>query len=331
MAYLSTLCWLCPAVGVMLAATHALRGIGDTRTPFYAMVVVNLVNLGLSWLFVFGPAPWGGMGVRGLALGTVLAWVVGMVVVLVFLLFRDGKAKDGDSVELSLRRCRLVPEWPMMKRILRVGAPQALEMLGMWAIHSITLRFVAGLAPDGTLGAHLIAIRVESMSFLPGLAIGTAGAALTGQYLGAQNPEKAAKAVRVCWRYAVLLMTLFGVLFLMWPEELVRVIVPGGGADVALLVSMAAPLVFLCGLNQPVLATALVLKSSLRGAGATRLVMTYSFSTMILFRGILVPVAVIYFGAGLFAIWVIMFVDVWVQAGIFSWVHFRGRWTETEV
>ena len=62
--------------------------------------------------------------------------------------------------------------------------------------------------------------------------------------------------------------------------------------DAKLLVGIAAPLVFLCGVNQPLLAPALVLKSSLRGAGATRLVMVYSFTTMILFRGIGVPVAV---------------------------------------
>ena len=264
-------------------------------------------------------------------MGTVLAWVLGMVVVLAFLTFRDGKAKDGDGVEVSLRGCRLTPEWPMMKRILRVGAPQAIEMFGMWLIHAVTLRFIAGLAAGGTLGAHMIVIRIESMSFLPGLAIGTAGAALTGQYLGAENPEKAAKAVRMCWRYAAVLMTLIGVVFLVWPEELVRLIVPGEGADAELLVGLAAPLVFLCGLNQPSLATALVLKSSLRGAGATRLVMIYAFTTMILFRAIMVPVAVTFFGVGLYGIWVIMFIDVALQAVIFSWIHFRGKWVETSV
>ena len=127
------------------------------------------------------------------------------------------------------------------------------------------------------------------------------------------------------------LMGVFGVLFLVWPDELVRLIVPGDGSDVALLVRMAAPLVFLCGVNQPILATALVLKSSLRGAGATRLVMTYSFTTMIIFRGVLVPVAVTSFGGGLYGIWVIMFVDVAVQALLFSIVHFRGKWVETKV
>jgi len=327
MDYLTTLCWICPVVGVLLAATHSLRAIGDTWTPFMAMITVNLVNLGLSSLFVFGPEPWGGMGVRGLALGTVLAWLVGMVVVLGFLFFRDGKGKDGD-VELSLRGCSLRPDWPMMKRIMRVGVPQSMEMFGMWMIHSVTLRFVAGLAGGGALGAHMIAIRVESMSFLPGLAIGTAGAALVGQYLGAGNPEQ---AVRTCWRYGAVFMSVIGVAFLVWPDALVRLIVPGEGADARLMVGLAGPLVLLCGVFQPVLATALVLKSTLRGAGATRLVMLYSFSSMLLFRGLVVPIAVSQFGVGLRGIWVIMFIDVTLQALLFARVHFRGRWVETRV
>jgi Na+-driven multidrug efflux pump len=45
----------------------------------------------------------------------------------------------------------------------------------------------------------------------------------------------------------------------------------------------------------------------------------------------MVPVAVKVFGVGIVGIWVIMFIDVWVQAAVFSWVHFRGRWLRTEV
>ena len=331
MDYLSTLVWMCPFLGVMLAATHALRAIGDTRTPFFAMLVVNVVNICLSWLFVFGPEPFGGMGVRGLALGTVLAWSVGMFLVL-GILMRERKCGDEeDGVELCLRHCSLRPDSTMMRRILRVGLPQGLEMLGMWAVNAVTLRAVASLSPDGTLGAHLIAIRVESMSFLPGLAIGTAAAALAGQYLGAQNPAMAIRAVRMCWRYAAIFMSVLGIAFLTVPELLVGFIVPGSGEDAALLIGMAAPLVFICGVNQPMLATTMILKHSLRGAGATKVVMRYAFVSMIFFRGIVVPVAVTFFDVGLRGVWIIMFMDVWLQAILFARIHFKGDWVHTKV
>lgn len=326
--YLGTLVWSAPALGVMLSATNALRATGDTRTPFFAMIVVNVVNLFFSWLFVFGPEEFGRMGVRGLALGSVMGWAAGGISLLCFLFFR--RLGQSDEVDLSLRNCRLVPERETMNRIIRVGIPQAMEMGGMWMIQAVMVSFISGLPQDGTLGAHMIAIRVESMSFLPGFAIGAAGAALVGQYLGANNPEMAMRAARLCWKYAAIFMGGIGILFLLYPRELIGLIVPEG-PDAELFKDLSGPLIFLCGLSQPLLATALVMKTTMRGAGATRLVMRYSFSSMFFYRVIVVPVAVSFFGLGLTGIWVIMFIDVGTQALLFGRLHFKGDWLLAKV
>jgi len=332
LAYLSILCLICPILGMMFAATNALRAIGDTRTPFFAMVVVNVVNVALSCLFVFGPEPIGGMGVSGLAWGSVLGWLAGLICLLVHLerMPGPGETKE-DGVSLSLQFSQLRPEWSTMKRILRVGTPQGMEMFGMWLINCVTLRFVAGLAIGGSISAHFIAIRVESMSFLPGFAIGTAGATLVGQYLGAGNPEKAAHAVRVCWKYAAVLMGIIGLGFLLWPGVLVRMILPETDPNASVVIGRAIPLIFLCGIVQPVLATCMIMKITLRGAGATKIVMKGSFASMIFFRAIMVPVGVHFFGFDLFGIWVLMFCDITVQAFVFVWVHFRGDWKSAVV
>ena len=327
-SYLRILVWSAPVLGVMLSATNALRGAGDTRTPFFAMVVVNIVNVFFSWIFVFGPAGLGGMGVAGLALGSVLGWVSGAMVVVFFLLIR--KDKNPDEPFLSLRGCSLKPERETMTRILKVGLPQGLEMGGMWAIQAVMVRFISGLSEEGTLGAHMIAIRVESMSFLPGFAIGSAGAALVGQYLGAGNPEMAMKAARLCWKFAAIFMGLLGILFLVFPHELVGLIVPDG-PDSEHFQKLAGPLVFLCGLSQPFLATALVMKTTMRGAGASKLVMRYSFSTMLFYRVLVIPLAVSFLGLGLTGIWIVMFVDVGTQALLFGRLHFKGDWLKVKV
>lgn len=328
MRYLGTLVWSAPALGVMLSVTNALRGTGDTRTPFFAMIVVNLVNVLSSWLFVFGPEQFGRMGVRGLALGSVLGWLAGALVLLLFLMLR--RVRESDEVDLSLRKCRVVPERETMARIVKVGVPQAVEMGGMWMIQAVMVGFISGLPQDGTLGAHMIAIRVESMSFLPGFAIGAAGAALVGQYLGAGHPEMAMKAARLCWKYAAIFMGLIGILFLLYPRELIGLIVPEG-PDADLFKDLSGPLIFLCGLSQPFLATALVMKTTMRGAGATRLVMRYSFTSMFFYRVIVVPIAVTFFGLGLTGIWIIMFVDIGTQALLFGRQHFKGDWLQAKV
>ncbi|MBK1834235.1 MATE family efflux transporter [Roseibacillus ishigakijimensis] len=322
-SYLGVLVWSSPFLGVMLSATNALRGAGDTKTPFFAMVLVNLVNIVTSWLFVFGPGAFGGHGVAGLALGSVLGWMVGALAMVLFLLLRI--EKDQEEAFLSLRGAVFRPDRAVLTRIVRVGIPQSLEMGGMWAIQAVMVGFISSLPQAGSFGAHMIAIRVESMSFLPGFAIGSAGAALVGQYLGAGNPEMAMKAARLCWKYAALFMGFLGILFLLYPRELVAFIVPDG-PDSLLFQNLAGPLVFLCGLAQPLLATALVLKTTMRGAGATKLVMRYSFTSMFFYRVLVVPLAVTQFGMGLTGIWVVMFLDTTTQALLFARVHFQGQW-----
>ncbi|MDA8967282.1 MATE family efflux transporter [Akkermansiaceae bacterium] len=329
MSYLSILCWTCPILGVLYTANNALRAIGNTRTPFLVMLAVNLINGGLSWLFVFGPEPFGGMGVRGLAWGSVLAWLAGAVIV-VMVLFRKEPA-ESEEIPLSLRGASWKPDRVMMKRIVRIGIPQGTEMFGMWAIHAMTLTFITRLPWEGVLGAHFIAIRVESMSFLPGFAIGTAGATLIGQYLGAKNPEMAMAALKRAWLYAVVFMSVIGVLFLAVPTALIQIILPASDEQAAGMIALATPLVFLCGLFQPALATSLVMKTCLRGAGATATVMKVSFSSMFIFRVLAIGIGASYFGLGLVGIWTLMFCDVTVQAIIFSVIALRGKWRETKI
>ena len=55
------------------------------------------------------------------------------------------------------------------------------------------------LLDDGALGAHGMVVQIESISFMPGFALGMAASTLAGQYLGAQSKLGAAHAVRVCW------------------------------------------------------------------------------------------------------------------------------------
>jgi putative MATE family efflux protein len=318
--YLRVLAFSGPFSGAMFAVNAALRGAGDTRTPFLAMVVVNVVNMGLSWTLVFGPAPWGGHGVAGIAAGTVGGWVAGLLTTVVLL----GRGRDAG---LHWARAALKPHWETMVRIVRVGAPQSLEIAGMWLIHAFGIRVIAGLRDAGALGAHILAIRVESMSFLPGFAIATAAATLTGQYLGAGSPVMAARAVRVCWALAGGLMSLMGAFFVLGRHQLVGWMAPGS----ALHLELAAPLLVVCALAQPFFATCIVLKTAMRGAGATGTVMRWSFASMLFYRvGVLWALST-YGTLSLTGVWIVLSIDLLTQALIFTWLHFRGQWLQARV
>ena len=84
---------------------------------------------------------------------------------------------------------------PMLRRIWRVSWPSMIEIIGMWSVHAVGIYFIGTMAA-GTMGAHAMVVRLESISFMPGFAIGMAASTLTGQYLGARDADMAKKAVR---------------------------------------------------------------------------------------------------------------------------------------
>lgn len=309
-----------PFSGVLFAVNAALRGSGDTRTPFLSMLVVNAVNAGFSVLLVFGPAPLGGHGIAGIAAGTVIGWAAGLATVLALVSF-------GKSTPLRWSADALRPHPDILWRITRVGLPQMLEIAGMWGIHSFGIRVIAGLPVVGALGAHILAIRVESMSFLPGFAVATAASALVGQYLGAGAPAMAVRAVRLCWIVAVTLMTMIGAGFVLGRYALIQWMAPGSGPHVAL----AVPLLVVCAVSQPFFATCIILKSSMRGAGATPLVMRWSFGCMVCFRVLLLGWLNHMGLLTLTGVWMVFATDLMVQAAIFVRLHFRGRWLQARV
>jgi putative MATE family efflux protein len=318
------------AVGVtfnalMMAGNAALRSAGDTRTPFLVMALTNAVNVGASVLFVFGPKPWGGYGVAGIAAGTVVAWGVGMLLSLGVL--ASGKAR------VRLRKRRLRPHAHTARRIVRVAWPSLVENSGMWIgnalVGTIVGLLIARSGQDGLMGAHIIAIRVESLSFLPGVALGIAAATLMGQYLGAGDAEMARRATHVCWGAAVVLMGAMGLLFIALPEPIAALLAPGEA--VASVREMAVPLLRIAGTIQVFFATYLVLSQALRGAGDTLgpMVITYS-STF----GVRLPAAYVLglvLDLGLTGVWIGLCGELIVRGGVYAWRFHRGAWRRIEV
>ena len=308
-----------PFSGFIFAGNACLRGAGDMRSTFVIMSVVNLTNIALSSPFTLGPAPIGGHGVAGLAAGTSLAWVIGAGVLARRLL--------ASRQELRLEWGHLRPERETLARIVRVSVPSAVEVLGMWCINAWLLRVVTALPQEAAPGAHMLALRAEGLSFLPGFAIGAASATLAGQYLGLGDRARAREAVGSAWIAGTLLMSGVGLLFLTIPGTLIALIVP----DSPLHVRLAAPLLRLAGWTQPLLATTLILKTTFRGTGDAKAVMRYSYGSMILFRLFGAWAAGTCLAGGLFWIWVCMAADVATQAVVFSRRFFKGEWLKVKV
>ena len=338
--YMHVGCWVAIFSGVVFAVNAALRGSGDTRTPFLIMLAVDGFNIIFSLILV----KICGMFIEGLALGMVAGMAVAASILVGILLRRtwcmrrelNGRDLDTYAAEreknyapaLFLQPSALKPDASVIYRILSIGLPQALEVGGIWLIQIFVLRIISSLG-DACVGAHNIAIRIESMSFLPGFAIGMAGATLVGQYLGTKSVRMALETVRRCVRYSVVFMGCMGVVFFLFPGFFAEIFASNSES----LMRETIPVVQIFLLAEPFYAAMLILKMCLRGAGDTRRVMMVSYGCMGFFRvgclmmwNYLWPETLTLAG-----IWILFTVDMAVEYLILNRLLSKLKWARRKV
>jgi putative MATE family efflux protein len=321
-AYLQILAVAAPCRALLFIGSACLRGAGDMRSPFNLMVAVNIANVIASVLLVYEWSPIGGHGLRGVAWGTSAAWMVGSVLMVGLLMRGVGPLK------LQGRHMRW--DGGMMRRLVKVGLPNLLENGGHWFGNLLVVKMVSELprlvGEANVLGSHIIAIRIESVCFLPGFAVGLAAATLSGQYLGAGDPRRAKQATWLSWLYAAGFSTLLGVIFIVMPEPITRLV-----TDQEPYVSVVPRLLFIVGFAQIGFSSYLVLAGAMRGAGDTKTTMKLLYVTTLAVRLPLVWLLAIHFEFGLVGAWVAMSIELMVRGGVFMARFIHGGWTRVKV
>ncbi len=299
----------------MFIGNAALRGAGDTRSPMLIMLVVNVVNIVVAYLFIYGPGPFPSLGVTGSALGAAAGRGTGGVLVTI-LLWR-GRAN------LKLHLAGLVPDATQVKRIFNIGLPAGAEMLMMRLGMTAYVTTVAALGTK-PYAAHQLALQGESLAFMPGFGFAVAATTLVGQGLGAKDPDRARADAYLAQRMAVILMSAMGVIFFFFAGPIIDIFI-----DDPEVVQLGIWPLRLVAFSQPALATMMVLAGGLRGAGDTRATLVITAAGLWLVR---LPLALLLTGPlGLVGAWIAMGVDLNLR-GLGMWLRFKsGRWAQIKV
>lgn len=307
-----------PIEAVTFVGAACLRGAGDTRTPMAVLGFVNIVNIAVSWLLAFTL----GWGVDGIAWGTVTGRFVGGVLML-YVLTRK-------RPELRLSRAALRPDFSLIARTLRIGVPAAVDGALMFGGHfafiNIVTRSGGAFDSDTLMAAHMIGIRIESLSYLPATAWGMAAATLMGQNLGAGSAQRARLCANEALRQTVILLSLNGLLYLTCAPWLYRILTSDAG-----VIACGVPALRALGLVQPALAVLIIYIWSLRGAGDTAFPMMFTFIGMVFLR---IPVAYlggVVLGGALLGAWCGMYADLVVRSGLITWRFRGGGWAKVRV
>ena len=318
--YLRLLSVSLPFTMLMFIGNSCLRGGGDTVTPAVLMVIVDLVNMLCSFALCRG---WFGlpvMGFNGIAIGTIIAYVIGGFAQAVVL------TRPGSVVRLHLHRMR--PHVETIRRLLRVGLPAGVEGLVTWFANFGVVAIINRMdATNVSSSAHMNTVRIESISFLSGMAFATAAATMVGTSLGRNDPSRAKKAAHLAMAAGGSAMGLMGLCFILFGRYPAQWLSP----DNAAIVHLTTSCLFITGFIQIAFAANLIFGGALRGAGDTMAAMVINLSTVVGLRFTGVIVVGLWLHWGLVAVWAVLVGELFIR-GCLIWARFeQGHWKTIKV
>lgn len=248
-AYLAVVAAALPAMLVVLAATGALRGEQDLRTPLLVTVAANAANIALNLEFVYGL----GWGIRGSALGTTAAtwasalWLAGIVA---------SRARRSGA--------RIRPRPAGVLTAARDGLPLFARTITLRAALLIPTVIAARLG-EAPLAAHQVATAVVTFIAYALDALAIAGQTLTGHALGSGDAPTARQLSRQMTRWGVRIGIVAGAALALFAPLVARAFSPDPHVQTALL-----PVLLVIAGIQPISGVVFVLDGILIGAGDGR-------------------------------------------------------------
>lgn len=245
---------------------HALSsffsGIGRTGPVMAASIIAMLVNCFLNYCFIFGHWGFAKMGIKGAALGTILASASAFI----FLLGVYGGKNNKDEFGVIHS---FVFDRRLLSQLLAFGYPAGMELsLNILAFSGIIFLFHSQGAVTAT--ALTIVFNWDMVSFVPLIGIEIGVTSLVGRYKGARDMAAATTAVRSGLTLGLLYSFAMLGIFILFPDGLVNFFRPDIASDVfSSAYPLAVSMIKLVAIYVMAEVMLIVFTGALRGAGDT--------------------------------------------------------------
>ncbi|WP_420481168.1 MATE family efflux transporter [Bacillus mycoides] len=179
-----------PVLFLYFAYTTFMRGTGDSKTPFYFLIVSTALNMILLPILIFG---WLGMpkfDVYGAAYASVISTIVTFVVMLIYLKKKNHPLQIDETVRKYLRM-----DWDLLKLLLRLGIPASINMILVSLSEIAVIAFVNRFGSDAT-AAYGVVNQVASYVQMPAVSLGITVSIFAAQSIGANQFNRLQKVIR---------------------------------------------------------------------------------------------------------------------------------------
>lgn len=284
-----------------------LRGLGDSKTPLYFLVISTLTNIVFDLLFVV-VFKW---GIAGAAWATVLSQAGAFVSLILYLNYQKH-----ELVKLTWRKL----EWDktIFLQSTRIGVPTGLQQtfvsLGMLAL----LRIVNDYGTV-TVAAYSVAGRIDGLASLPAMNFGAALSSYTGQNIGAKKIKRVKEGLVATLSMSTITAVVTSILVMVFRVQLMALF-----TNDQEVIAIGARYLLIVGGFYIMFSSMFVIGGVMRGAGDTLIPM---FITLFALWIIRIPIAwVLSHKIGVDGIWWAIPI-AWFIGMTFSYIYYRtGKW-----
>ncbi|MFD3158493.1 MATE family efflux transporter [Haloimpatiens sp. FM7330] len=235
-----------------------LRGYGNTKTPLFISAIINIVNLTLDYLLIFGIGFFPELGVKGAAIATLIAEITGFI-------FASSYMLKNSKIKIKFKYIKLLNKKRLLD-LIKLSIPSSMQE-GAFDICKLINTFMIMHIGSISFAANQITTSIESLSFMPGWGFAIAATTLVGHKIGEKNYKKAQEYAHTCAFLGTSIMLLCGIMFLIFPNFLISLFIQTTEKEVIKLGSLC---VMIASVEQPAMALSMIYGGALKGMGDTR-------------------------------------------------------------
>ena len=240
------------------------RGVKDTKTSLYVAGSINIVNLFLDYVLIFGNLGFPEWGITGAAVATVAGNFIGI-------LLQWSRLKKL-PFKISFFSCVSKKDiW----EIIRFAIPSGLQEANFSLSRLLGLTFILSLG-TAAFAANQIGIAIEAISTMPGWGVAIACTALVGHSIGENKPDKSQEYTLYSTIIASIFMGILACFFFFIPKTLISFFINKQEIDV---IRIGAICLQVAAFEQIPIAIVTVLGSYFKGIGNPKIPFYVSFFT----------------------------------------------------
>ncbi len=312
-----------PFIILDLVIGGSLRGSGDTKSPMYITIIVNIINVIMSISLIYGvhfgtllhtPA----LGVFGDALGSTIARICGGIMIGALLLRKNTKIHfdKGD---------KFIIDFKVIERIIKIGIPSFLENLIMQGGMLIMQVFIVTLGTAAIAG-YQVGNNIHQIAVMPVMGIATIANTTVGQSLGKENYELAEIYSTETNRLAIILGITSSIIIFIFAEPIARLYSNDPSViQSSVIVARGFAMV------EPLLGIERVNASVMRSAGDIKYVIITAVIALWIFRVLTTEILTNYMHLGLYGVATGIFLDFCVRGSMYTSRRKKGKWKYLKV